>query len=85
MNILSILTILSICLICGAAPVLGGNYELLLNLLPIYGSTKLSSILTPRTLSKTMVNILAKVFTVVKSKSFNSKYSKKIGIFSKKS
>ncbi len=52
MNIFGIATILSACLIC---TVTASNYDLLLNLLPLYGSTKLSKILTPRSLSKTMV------------------------------
>ena len=34
----------------------GSNYDLIMNMLPIYGSTKLKTFLTPRALGKIQVN-----------------------------
>ena len=34
----------------------GSNYDLVMNMLPVYGSTKLRTFLTPRALGKIQVN-----------------------------
>lgn len=58
MNFLNLFAILSACSVLVIAEIeLRSNYDLIINLLPLYGGTKLSKVLTPRALDKTVVSI----------------------------
>lgn len=58
MNFGTTLAILSVFAVIATAEIqVKSNYDLVLNLLPLYGGTKLSKVLTPRALSKTVVSI----------------------------
>lgn len=52
------LVVLSVCAVLATAEIeVRSNYDLIINSLPLYGGTKLSKVLSPQALDKTVVSI----------------------------